>query len=59
MRALFEAFRRPDVVLHWEPTCVVPDDDGEVVRGAAPIDEAARAQLREQQIARMLAEASR
>jgi hypothetical protein len=39
----------------WEASCVVPEDDSEVVRGAAPLDAAARAQLREQHIARLLA----
>lgn len=37
----------------YEPNCVVDDDPGEVVRHAAPLDDRARAQLREQQIARM------
>ena len=37
----------------FEPSCVVPDDPGEVVRGAQPLDETARRQLREQAIARM------
>jgi hypothetical protein len=37
----------------YEPNCVVGDDPGEIVRHAAPLDERARAQLREQQIARM------
>lgn len=33
--------------------CIVPDDPGEVVRGAQPLDDHARAQMREQAIARM------
>lgn len=33
--------------------CIVPDDPGEVVRGARPLDDQARAQMREQQIARL------
>jgi hypothetical protein len=39
--------------VRYEPTCVVGDDPGEIVRHAAPLDERARTQLREQQIARM------
>lgn len=34
-------------------SCVVEDDPGEVVRGARPLDDQARAQLREQAIARL------
>jgi len=37
----------------YEPGCVVADDPGEIVRHAAPIDDRARGQLREQQIARL------
>lgn len=37
----------------FEPSCVVADDPGEVVRHASPMDGRARAQLREQQIARL------
>jgi len=37
----------------YEPSCIVPDDDSEVVRHAAPLDDRARAQLREQAIARL------
>lgn len=37
----------------YEPSCVVAPDDSEVVRHAAPLDDRARAQLREQAIARM------
>lgn len=38
-----------------EPTCVVPDEppDSAIVRHAAPLDDAARAQLREQRIAQL------
>lgn len=36
-----------------ESSCIVPDDPGEVVRGARPIDDQARARIREQQIARL------
>ena len=37
----------------YEPNCVVEDDPGEIVRHAAPLDDRARAQMREQQIARL------
>jgi hypothetical protein len=37
----------------FEPSCVVEDDPGEVVRHAAPLDARAAAQMREQQIARL------
>ena len=37
----------------FEPSCIVPDDDSEVVRHAAPLDDRARQQLREQAIARL------
>lgn len=37
----------------FEPGCVVDDDPGEIVRHAAPLDDRARMQLREQQIARL------
>lgn len=37
----------------YEPSCVVALDDSEVVRHAAPLDERARQQLREQAIARL------
>lgn len=37
----------------FEPSCVVEDDPGEVVRHAAPLDAQAAAQMREQQIARL------
>ena len=36
-----------------EPSCVVEDDPGEVVRHAAPLDDRARQQLREQAISRL------
>lgn len=51
-------FSRPPVV-QWEPSCVVPEDCGAVVRHAAPLDDAARQQLREQWIQRLLSEARR
>lgn len=38
----------------FEPGCVVPVDESEIVRHAAPLDEVARAAIREQQIARMV-----
>jgi hypothetical protein len=37
----------------YEPACVVADDPGEIVRHASPLDDHARRQLREQQIARL------
>ena len=37
----------------YEPNCVIDDDPGEIVRHAAPLDDRARVQLREQQIARL------
>ena len=37
----------------YEPSCVVPDDPGEIVRHAAPLDRRAQAQLLEQHIARL------
>ena len=40
-------------VVAFEPSCVVPDDPGEVVRHAAPLDGRAHAQLLEQHIARL------
>jgi len=40
-------------VTAFEASCVVPADDSEVVRHAAPLTEQARHQLREQAIARM------
>jgi len=36
-----------------EPACVVPPDDSVVVRHAAPLDDRARAQLREQALGRL------
>ena len=41
--------------VRFEPSCVVPDEppESEVVRHAAPLDERARTQIREQQIARL------
>ena len=38
----------------WEPSCVVGEDPGEIVRHARPLDDLARAQLREQRIARLV-----
>lgn len=37
----------------FEPSCVVEVDESEVVRHAAPLDDRARHQLREQAIARL------
>lgn len=39
--------------VRFEAACVVADDPGEVVRHATPMTEAARARVREQQIARL------
>jgi hypothetical protein len=38
----------------FDSSCVVPVDDSEVVRHAAPLDDRARAQLREQHIDRLV-----
>ncbi len=46
------------VYVGYEPSCVVPDDPGEVVRHAGPLDEPARRQLLEQHIARLLYQAA-
>lgn len=45
-------------VVTFEPSCVVPEDDSEIVRHAAPLDAAARERIREQQIARLHADPS-
>lgn len=42
----------------FEASCVVGDDPGEVVRGARPLTSEDAARLREQMIARLLAEAA-
>lgn len=42
-------------VSSFEPRCVVPDDPGEVVRGARPISGEDRVRMREQTIARLMA----
>lgn len=42
-------------VSSFEPRCVVPDDPGEVVRGARPITPEDRVRMREQTIVRLLA----
>jgi len=39
-----------------EAACIVADDPGEVVRGAKPISAADRDRMREQHIARLLAD---
>lgn len=41
-------------VVRFEPSCVVPDDPGEVVRGARRFTPEDRDRLREQMIARLL-----
>ncbi len=46
------------VYVGYEPSCVVPDDPGEIVRHARPLDEHARRQLLEQHIARLLCQTS-
>jgi hypothetical protein len=43
-------------VRSFEPGCVVPEDPGEVVRGARPISPQDRERMREQEIARMMAD---
>ena len=42
-------------VSSYEARCVVPDDPGEVVRGARPITSEDRVRMREQAIIRLLA----
>lgn len=39
--------------VRFEPSCVVPDDPGEIVRHAAPPDARALDMLREQRLARL------
>lgn len=46
-------FAEDEMSVTFEPSCVVPDDDSCVVRHARPLDEQARQQIREQQIARL------
>ena len=56
VRSGWSRLARPTVDLGrvaYERGCVVDDDPGEIVRHAAPLDDRARAQLREQQIARL------
>lgn len=49
--------RRDDAVyVHYEPSCVVPDDPGEVVRHARPITDADRAAIHEQYIQQLVAQ---
>ncbi len=43
-------------VRSFEAACIVPDDPGEVVRGAKPISAADRDRMREQHIVRLLAD---
>lgn len=52
-----ESVARDAVYVGYEPSCVVPDDPGEIVRHARPLDEHARQQLLEQHIARLLCQA--
>jgi hypothetical protein len=40
-------------VAHYRESCIVEDDPGAVVRHAQPLDDRARAQLREQAIAQL------
>ena len=44
------------IVKSFEASCVVPDDPGEVVRRARPLCQEDRERLREQAIARLLAD---
>jgi hypothetical protein len=46
-------------VTRYEPSCVVPDDPGEVVRGARPPTPEDLVRLREQMIARLAESAAR
>ena len=46
-------------VRSFEASCVVPEDPGEVVRGARPLTAEDAAQLREQMIVRLVAQAKR
>jgi hypothetical protein len=43
-------------VSSFEPACIVPDDPGEVVRGAKPISSDDRERMREQHISRLMAD---
>jgi hypothetical protein len=43
-------------VSSFERACIVPDDPGEVVRGAKPISSHDRDRMREQHIARLMAD---
>lgn len=51
---LVESVSDDAVYVGYEPSCIVPDDPGEIVRHAGPLDEHARRQLLEQHIARLL-----
>ena len=44
------------IIRSFEASCVVPDDPGEVVRRARPLCQEDRERLREQAIARLLAD---
>lgn len=46
-------------VRSFEASCVVPEDPGEVVRGARPLTAEDAARLREQMIVRLVAQAGR
>ena len=46
--------RQDSDYVKFEPSCVVPDDPGEVVRHAGPIDAEAQRQLLEQHIDRLV-----
>lgn len=43
-------------VSSFEAACIVPDDPGEVVRGAKPISAGDRERMREQHISRLMAD---
>ena len=47
------------IVRSFEASCVVPDDPGEVVRRARPLCQEDRERLREQAIAKLLADIRR
>lgn len=50
----FVARSDDDNYVKFEPSCVVPEDPGEIVRHAGPIDAQARRQLLEQHIDRLV-----
>jgi hypothetical protein len=53
LASLRDASKNDDYVKSFEKSCVVPDDDSEVVTHAHPATERDRAAIREQQISKM------